>query len=175
MTTRPTGNTAGSTAAVRTPDPDAMPRAIPSRRDVLVAAGLGAGALTLAACGSSSTTAAAPSSSSVAAAPAASGGSTPTGNALVALSKVPVGGAVATTDANGQPIIVAQPSAGKVVAFSAICTHQGCTVAVAGADLDCPCHGSKFDALTGAVIVGPAPTSLPAVPVQVTDGNVVAS
>lgn len=150
----------------------------PDRRQVLVAAGLGAGALTLAACGSSSTPAAAPTTSAAMAAPAtsaaASGGAVPSGNTLIALSKVPVGGAAAATDANGEPIIIAQPTAGAAVAFSAICTHMGCTVAVAGAQLDCPCHGSKFNALTGAVINGPAPKPLPAVTVAVQGGNVVA-
>ena len=90
------------------------------------------------------------------------------------LSKVPVGGALAATDANGKPIIIAQPTAGKAVAFSAICTHMGCTVAVKGAELDCPCHGSKYNALTGAVINGPAPSPLPTVAVEVQNGNVVA-
>ena len=53
--------------------------------------------------------------------------------------------------------------------------NQSSTVAVAGAQLDCPCHGSKYNALTGAVINGPAPKPLPAVSVEVEDGNVVAS
>ena len=102
------------------------------------------------------------------------GGAAPSGNTLAVLSKVPVGGAVAATDANGKPIIVAQPTAGKAVAFSAICTHMGCTVAVNGAELDCPCHGSKYNALTGAVINGPAPKPLPPVAVEVQNGDVVA-
>lgn len=92
----------------------------------------------------------------------------------MALDKVPVGGAVAAKGADGKPIIVAQPTAGKAVAFSAICTHMGCTVNVAGADLDCPCHGSKYNALTGAVLNGPAPKPLPSVAVKVENGNVVA-
>jgi len=87
---------------------------------------------------------------------------------------VPVGGAVAATDANGKPIIVAQPTAGKAVAFSAICTHQGCPVKVAGVELHCPCHGSKFNALTGAVLGGPAAQPLPEVTVAVANGKVVA-
>ena len=150
----------------------------PTRRDVLVAAGLGAGALTLAACGGSSTPAAAPapaaSGTTSAGSAAGSAAAAPGGNTLVALSKVPVGGAVAASDANGKPIIVAQPSAGKVVAFSAICTHMGCTVKVAGAELDCPCHGSKYNALTGAVINGPAPAPLPPVTVEISGADVVA-
>ncbi len=98
----------------------------------------------------------------------------PSGHTLAVLSQVPVGGAVAATDAEGGPIIVAQPTAGKAVAFSAICTHLGCTVAVRGAELDCPCHGSRFNALTGAVINGPAPSPLPALAVAIRSGKVVA-
>ncbi len=148
----------------------------PSRRNVLIAAGMGAGALTVAACGGSSAPVATTTSAAAPAAvdAASSGNAAPAGNTLVALDKVPVGGAVAATDANGKPIIVAQPTAGKAVAFSATCTHQGCQVKVAGVELDCPCHGSKFNALTGAVLKGPAAKPLPEVTVAVANGNVVA-
>lgn len=83
------------------------------------------------------------------------------GGPLVALADVPVGGAVAVTTADGEKIVVAQPEAGQVVAFSAICTHRGCTVAPDGDRLACPCHGSVFDAFTGAVVNGPAEDPLP--------------
>lgn len=42
---------------------------------------------------------------------------------------------------------------------SAVCTHLGCTVNLAGNGFHCPCHGSVFDQ-SGAVISGPAPASL---------------
>jgi cytochrome b6-f complex iron-sulfur subunit len=61
------------------------------------------------------------------------------------------------------------------VAFSAICTHQGCTVAPAGRQFRCPCHGSVYDAATGKVIDGPAPAPLAAVPVKVDGADVVAA
>ncbi len=77
-------------------------------------------------------------------------------------------------DASGAPIVVSQPTAGTVVAFSAICTHMGCTVAPAGARFACPCHGSMYDAATGAVLKGPAPQPLAKVAVHVDGGNVVA-
>ncbi len=134
-----------------------------------MAAGLGVGAVSLAACGSSSSPSTAPpAGSSSTGAPAAAAG-----NTLVAVTSVPVGGAVAVSDSNGKPVIVAQPTAGKVVAFSAICTHMGCPVKVASAELDCPCHGSKFDALTGAVLKGPATKPLSSVAVQVKGGDII--
>ena len=50
---------------------------------------------------------------------------------------------------------------GSLVAHSAVCTHAGCTVAYQGGRAGCcPCHGSVFDARTGAVITGPAVTPL---------------
>lgn len=44
-------------------------------------------------------------------------------------------------------------------AASAICTHLGCTVNLAGNGFHCPCHGSVFDP-SGAVVSGPAPAPL---------------
>jgi Rieske Fe-S protein len=93
----------------------------------------------------------------------------------VALSAVPVGGVVSVTGPGGGPAVVAQPTAGTAVAFSAVCTHLGCTVAPAGNELHCPCHGSRYDAFTGQVIRGPAPLPLPSIPVTVQGGEVVAT
>ncbi len=105
--------------------------------------------------------------------PAPGAGTPSPGAGLVALSKVPVGGAVAATTSSGAKIVVAQPQAGTVVAFSAVCTHAGCTVSADGTQLLCPCHGSVFEAATGAVVRGPAVVPLPAVAVAVKDGEVV--
>ena len=59
-----------------------------------------------------------------------------------------------------------------IVALSAICTHQGCTVGYnSGAgDVECPCHGSVFST-TGSVINGPASSPLHLYPVSQT-GNI---
>ena len=95
------------------------------------------------------------------------------GRMLVALDRVPVGGGVVLAQ---DKVVVTRPTADAVHAFSAVCTHQGCTVnAVAGNAIDCPCHGSNFDATTGAVRHGPASRPLPAVAVTVRSGKVFAT
>ncbi|GAA1061228.1 Rieske (2Fe-2S) protein [Agromyces bracchium] len=103
-------------------------------------------------------------------------GATPTdaaGEDVAALADIPVGGAISAT-IGGEPVLLSQPTAGEVVAFSAICTHQGCTVAPEGAALICPCHGSTFDPATGDVEQGPALEPLPSVPVSVDGDRVIA-
>jgi Rieske Fe-S protein len=95
------------------------------------------------------------------------------GRMLVAVDRVPVGGGVVL---GNDKIVVTRPAADDVRAFSAVCTHQGCTVAaVADGTIDCPCHGSSFDAATGAVRHGPATRALPQVAVTVRSGKVFAS
>ncbi len=95
--------------------------------------------------------------------------STPT--TLAALSDIPEGGG---TIFNDQEIVVTRGTGSTVHGFSAVCTHQGCLVsAVRDGEITCPCHGSAFDATTGAVVRGPAQTPLPAVQVKVVNGQVV--
>lgn len=147
---------------------DAAPAAV-SRR-VALAVG---GGLALAACGgTTSETGSSGASGSESAAPAKGGGS---GAALAKLDDIPVGGAIITKDAAGEDVVLAQPEAGVAVGFSTVCTHSGCKVALTGKQLDCPCHGSAFDALTGEVINGPATSPLAKVAVQVRGGDVVGS
>jgi len=61
---------------------------------------------------------------------------------------------------------------GDFVAFSAVCTHQQCTVAYRGGQLACPCHGSIFDATNGEVVNPPAPQPLTEIPIEVRNGEV---
>ncbi|WP_402468032.1 QcrA and Rieske domain-containing protein [Isoptericola aurantiacus] len=94
------------------------------------------------------------------------------GETVVALADVPVGGAV-SAEVAGTPVLVTQPTEGEVHVFSAICTHQGCTVAPAGDLLECPCHQSVFSLTDASVQAGPAPEPLGEIAVEVVDGDVV--
>jgi Rieske Fe-S protein len=150
-----------SSAASAEPDPNAT-----SRRAFIAVATAGVSAVALAACSTAS-------SGDTTSSPA--GGSTAAGSGgtgLAKLADIPVGQAIAATS-GGKPIIIARPTASTVAAFSAICTHAGCTVAPAAAELHCPCHGSKYNALTGAVLQGPAPKALTSIPVKVSGTEVV--
>jgi len=89
--------------------------------------------------------------------------SRPPGTALGSASQVPVGGAGSFNDpSTGDPSLVIQPQAGTFLAFDAVCPHAGCTVQYDNVNkvLVCPCHGSQFNANTGAVEQGPAATGL---------------
>jgi thiosulfate dehydrogenase (quinone) large subunit len=90
-------------------------------------------------------------------------GQAPPGTAIGPASDVPVGQAASFTDpATGDPSIVIRPRSATFVAFDAVCPHAGCTVGYdpSAKVIVCPCHGSQFNASTGAVEVGPAPTGL---------------
>ncbi|MEA2449846.1 MAG: thiosulfate dehydrogenase (quinone) large subunit [Thermoleophilaceae bacterium] len=76
-------------------------------------------------------------------------------------SRLPRGQAATYRDpGDGSPDIVVRDAQGQLRAFSAVCTHAGCTVGFEGGQFVCPCHGGTFDARTGAVISGPPPQGL---------------
>ncbi len=140
----------GTTAAL---DPTSSGRVWPRRR---VLAGSGAALLACAACGSSSTTApAAPTSGSA--------GST----AIASVADVPASAGLVVDDPSGRVVLAKLD--GRVVAHSAVCTHQGAIIDGAGV---CPLHGSQFNVTTGAVLVGPASTPLAVVAVTESGGKV---
>lgn len=66
---------------------------------------------------------------------------------------------VKPTNGSAFPVSVARVN-GLLIVVSAICTHSGCVVNSAGAQLICPCHGSRFNTVTGAVNAGPANRAL---------------
>src|SRR5215217_3144821 len=95
------------------------------------------------------------------------------GTAIASESEVAPGSALKFED-SGNPAFLVHLDNGKFVAYSAICTHQGCTVAYKDGNLACPCHGSVFDPANGAsVVAGPAQRPLPEIPVKVRGDEVV--
>lgn len=132
-----------------------------TRRAVLAGATATMGVVSLAACSAQES--------------AASGGTVgtagPDGTTVVKLSDIPVGGG-ASAKLGDQPVLLAQPEKGTVVAFSAICTHMGCVVQPGNGEFDCPCHGSRFAANTGDVLQGPASRPLTRLKASV-DGDTV--
>jgi Rieske Fe-S protein len=163
------------TPPTRTP---AQPGAAgPTRRRVVKTGALGALAATaLAACGGDEETpeptasAGEPGSASA----GGTGGSSAGGDVIAKVADVPVGGAIAGQTPDGTKVILVQPKAGEVVAFDARCPHQGCTVAPSGDTLRCPCHGSTFETVDGAVINGPATKGLRAVSVTISGDDILA-
>src|SRR5437764_9853902 len=111
-----------------------------------------------------------PASSS--AAPAGSGsGAAAAPATLASTSDVPVGGGKILAD---KKIVLTQPKSGEFHGFSAVCTHAGCTVgSVSSGTINCPCHGSRFNITTGAVVNGPAASPLPAVSIKVQGTSIV--
>jgi len=80
----------------------------------------------------------------------------------------------------GQPGTIMNWTVDNIVAYSKICTHVGCPVALyeqTTHHILCPCHQSTFDATNGAqILFGPAPRPLPQLPIGVdADGFLIAT
>jgi Rieske Fe-S protein len=129
-----------------------------SRRALLAGAGAVGAAGVLAACGGAEPSA-----------PAAT--SAPDDPVIGQLSELRQQGALAFESADGKALAVAVEDG--VNAYSAVCTHDGCTVGWDGeaGEIACPCHGSRFSAADGSVLRGPARAPLPPVPVTVDEAE----
>jgi Rieske Fe-S protein len=119
------------------------------RRTLLIGSLAAGGLLTACASGPSSST----------------GGEPVPGAEITPTSEVPVGGGVVNVDL---AVVVTQPAAGDYKAFTAVCPHEGCLVSsVQANEILCACHGSRFSAVDGSVINGPATEGLAAAKVAV--------
>jgi thiosulfate dehydrogenase (quinone) large subunit len=191
-------STPSRTGQPRRPGMAAVADRIPAdqgRRDALVAGGLAAAGLVLAALdvglgrlaggtkpptapvqlGSGPTPATTTSPRGPATTTGPSGGGVPGGTEVGPAADVPVGGSASFRDpSSGDPAIVIQANSGDFVAFDAVCPHAGCTVGYSSAQkvIVCPCHGSRFNAATGAVEQGPAASNLRSIKIsEGRDGN----
>lgn len=74
------------------------------------------------------------------------------------------------------PAVLINTQEGKLLAFTAVCTHLTCTVTyeTSTSTLYCPCHNGRFD-LAGNVISGPPPRPLEAFDVEVEGPDVFVS
>lgn len=89
--------------------------------------------------------------------------------------RLPRGAAATYGDpGDGSPDILIRESNGGLKAYSAVCTHAGCTVGYEGGTIVCPCHGAQYSAETGQVIGGPAPEGLAPKRVVEADGQIYA-
>lgn len=152
------------------------------RRHLVAGAGLGLGAAVLAGCGDEGGTDGdaanrpdptpdRPSAPATGTDEQGSGaGEQPPAGSIAAVDDVPVGGGVLLRE---EELVLTRPSADRVLAFDAHCTHQGCLVTGVTSTIDCSCHGSKFDLADGSPVAGPATTPLAGRQVEVVDGAVV--
>lgn len=152
---------------------EAPPKDNLSRRAVLAAPCAAGAAALLAGCstygGASDPEPGTPATTGAPPAPPAGNETNRAGTALANVSDIPVGGGKIFQD---RQVVVTQPQAGTIKAFSAICTHQGCAVTKVDGTIECPCHNSRFSIADGSVKSGPAPRGLPSVPVKV-EGNAI--
>lgn len=157
-------------------------RRISRRKFVRLGAALGlgsAGASIITACGGGSA-----GSGGATSAPGAAAGSTiqagpevGAGQVIAKESGVKPNSAVPFTQSEtGQPAVLVRLQNGKFVAYSAVCTHQQCTVAYQPRTerLACPCHGGIYNPAKGAVVeAGPPPRPLPKIGIEAREGKVV--
>jgi len=95
---------------------------------------------------------------------------------IIKLADLPIGGTFNFIHSTqGVPSILFRTKVG-VFAYSAICTHQGCTVNYdkTSKQLICPCHGAAYDPANGAkVLSGPTNTPLGKIKVKISGAWVV--
>ena len=149
-----------------------------TRRSMLRGATVGGVALPLlAACGggdsagsSDDASSAADSPSSSAADPSSSAADGGGAGLTVAAADVPVGGGTVIAK---EKVVVVQPTQGDFKAYTAVCTHQGCTVGkVEDGQIICPCHKSHFSVEDGSPVSGPAQKPLAAKQVTVSGDQI---
>jgi Rieske Fe-S protein len=95
------------------------------------------------------------------------------GRLSVKLKSIPelshVGGSVGIGNVRGKPVAITRTGSNSYVAFSLNCPHQGVKVSKRESGWVCDAHGSEFEA-DGDLVLGPATTRLPRVPMKISKG-----
>ena len=85
-------------------------------------------------------------------------------------------GTLLVVEVQGEPPIVVTELNGNLIAFSNICSHEECDFvwegegSIDGDEVECGCHGSRFNVLDGSVQNPPAVEPIPTYSVRV-EGN----
>lgn len=131
-----------------------------------VAGGLGIAGLVVGGIGhkrNAGNASAAPTTTPTASSTPTSSAPAPSGTKVATVADVPVGSAFQFTEpTTGAPAYIMQPKAGTFLAYSAVCTHEGCIVNFDKGNniFACPCHGAQFDTASGSPTRGPAQAPL---------------
>jgi Rieske Fe-S protein len=95
------------------------------------------------------------------------------GKLSVQLSKIEalaqVGGAVRVGIIKGNPVAITRTGTSSYIAYTLRCPHQGVPVKKTETGWRCEAHGSEFEP-DGDLVLGPATTRLPRVPIKVSRG-----
>ncbi|MFL4472636.1 ubiquinol-cytochrome c reductase iron-sulfur subunit [Paeniglutamicibacter sp. MACA_103] len=120
---------------------------LPTRRSVLEASLVAGAAVTLVSCGSGGKAEDLPEATGAA-------------KDAIDVSRLPVQGTASVT-VDGRGYLLYRPDEATVLAYTSVCTHQGCKVGTGSGEIfECPCHGSRFSKTDGSVAQGPAKKSL---------------
>ncbi len=83
-----------------------------------------------------------------------------------------------SVDVDGECLLLANVE-GKIYAVSDICTHEECTLSdgaiLEGVEVECECHGARFDVTSGEVTQEPAEEPLKTYDVSVQGDDVLVS
>ena len=95
------------------------------------------------------------------------------GRLSVKLKDIPelsqVGGSVGIGNLKGKPVAITRTGTNSYIAFSLNCPHQGVKVSKKESGWVCDAHGSEFET-DGDLVLGPATTRLPRVPLKISKG-----
>ena len=87
-------------------------------------------------------------------------------------------GEMKSVDVSGELILLANVE-GRIYAVSDICTHEECTLSdggiLEGVEVECECHGARFDVTNGQVTQEPAEEPLKTYDVSVAGNDVLVS